>query len=111
VESRDDKMEGSVVFDRDTAFHGMVVGNLTVESGIRADIHGVVTGTLVIRPGAIVDMHGKVDGGVLNEGGQVRVFGIVESIADMGDTKTWLDSSAIVRSEEPDMRASAGELP
>jgi hypothetical protein len=110
VESRDEKMEGSVIFDRDTALHGMVVGNFTVESGIRADIHGVVTGTLAIRPGAIVDVHGKVDGGVLNEGGQVRVFGIIESIADMGDTKTWIDPSAVVRSEEPNTGASAREL-
>jgi cytoskeletal protein CcmA (bactofilin family) len=98
VEARDEKLEGSVVFDRDTALHGMVVGNLTVGRGVRADIHGVVTGTLVVRPGAIVDVHGKVDGALLNEGGQVRVFGIVESITDMGNTKTWVDPSAIVHS-------------
>jgi cytoskeletal protein CcmA (bactofilin family) len=98
VEARDEKIEGSAVFDRDTALHGMVVGNLTVESGVRADIHGVVTGTLVIRPGAIVDVHGKVDGAVLNEGGLVRVFGIVESIADVGNTKTWVDPNALVHS-------------
>jgi hypothetical protein len=87
--------EGRQLVTEDTAFHGLVVGDLVVLSGQHLDLHGMVTGDLIVEEGASATVRGMVNGGVFNHGGQVDILGIVERIS--GDARTVVHKGAIVR--------------
>lgn len=76
------KIEGPFFVDRDLAVHGMITEHATVRAGFALALHGMVTGDLVVEAGARATIHGMVNGAVINNGGHVEIFGMVDSVRD-----------------------------
>jgi len=85
------------VLDNNTTLNGMVVGDLTVVGGVYVMMNGMVTGDLIARQGSSVDVNGTVSGCVVNEGGHVKVQGVVGRIIDTGSEATVVHPNAVVK--------------
>lgn len=68
---------GDMVMDRDGRLSGMVAGDVVVRSGCDVGISGMVAGDVYVEAGARARISGMVSGRVLNDGGVVRVSGMV----------------------------------
>jgi cytoskeletal protein CcmA (bactofilin family) len=91
------KYDGGFLLSEDAELHGMVVGNLTVPSGIYLILRGLVTGDLVAQKGAQVVVRGMVTGMVHNDSADVVVFGMVGAVHDSGSTKAKISEGAIIK--------------
>lgn len=91
------KVEGNTILSEDTQLHGMIVGSTTVSENILLQMHGMIIGNLILKVDSEVYLHGMVNGDVINKGGYLKVFGIVNGklIRESGDTV--VDPKAIVR--------------
>jgi hypothetical protein len=78
-------------------FHGMVNGRVVLHDGAHWDHHGMINGDLVVEPGARANVHGMLNGVLINRGGDVKVYGTVERIANESGAQTWVDPDARVR--------------
>jgi len=92
-----DKVEGSIVLSEDTQLHGMIVGSVMVPKDTVLQLHGMIIGSLTLREESTVYLHGMVMGDVINEGGHLEVFGMVNGKVIRKSGKTMVDSKAIVR--------------
>ena len=70
------EVAGPLTISDDYALHGMVSGDLVVESGGHLQLFGMVTGTLRITDGGSAIIRGMVSKDVLNAG-QLEVYGMV----------------------------------
>lgn len=70
------EVAGPLTISDDYALHGMVSGDLVVESGGHLQLFGMVTGTLRITDGGSAIIRGMVSKDVLNAG-QLEVHGMV----------------------------------
>lgn len=64
-------MNGPAMFECDTKMYGMVVGDITIASGVRAELYGTITGQLTVEAGADVKIFGMVVGGIFDKGGRI----------------------------------------
>ena len=87
---------GDLRLENDMDLYGMVVGNVVVPTGKYLILHGMITGDLKIESGARMVVHGMVQGAVLNLGGDVTIFGMVEIVDDQGPTKTKIMAGAMI---------------
>lgn len=100
MDSVQGKIEGPFFIDRDLAVHGMITELATVRSGCTLVLHGMVTGDLVVEAGARATIHGMVNGTVMNDGGHVEIFGMVDSVCDRSPTAlTVIAPNARVRAQ------------
>ena len=82
MERANHQIDGPHTLTSDLEFHGLVTGSLTVPSGLEVRLHGFVTGDLIVEKGAIAFVAGKVDGAVMNQGGRVKIDGMVGAVRD-----------------------------
>jgi Protein of unknown function, DUF583. len=77
---------------------GIVTGDIQVDADCVAYIKGIVNGSLYVAASANVEVRGTINGTVNNDGGNVRIFGIVDRVVTIkGDT--FLDAGAIIRNK------------
>lgn len=86
-------IQGNWQATEDTEFHGIVTGNAKVLRGVSVAFHGLVSGDLWVEQAARVEVHGTVVGAVVNEGGQVTVWGTVGRIR--GDNVSIMDGASV----------------
>jgi hypothetical protein len=60
----------------DFALNGVVTGSA---GGAALELRGMVAQSLLLEPGSRVELRGKVSGNVINNGGHLRVFGLIDS--------------------------------
>ena len=87
---------GWVVTD-DVQLNGLAEGDLVVSSSATLELNGTVIGTVIVKEGGRATISGTIKGGVVNEGGEVTVLGVVDYISDIGGTRTFVDPLAVVR--------------
>lgn len=68
-----------LLVDRDGVVSGIVDGSVTVAAGCRVEVSGIVSGDLIVGQGAEVELSGMLSGRVINNGGRVRVTGMVSA--------------------------------
>jgi cytoskeletal protein CcmA (bactofilin family) len=83
-----DKIDGNLLVNEDTQLNGMVIGNVSVEENKTLQLNGMVFGEIVIKPTATVYLNGIVNGRVINGGGHLEIFGIVNGavVKQKGET-------------------------
>ena len=97
----DGKIEGPFSIDEDLAMHGMITVSALVRSGVKFILHGMITGDLTVEPGARVIIHGAVNGVVINDGGRVEIFGIVDAVVDRSpQAVTVIDPAAQIKGQQ-----------
>jgi len=92
-----DKVEGETVLTEGTELLGMIVGKTTVSEDTLLKLHGMIVGDLILEKGSTVYLHGTVNGDVINRGGVLQVFGIVNGRIVRQSGETVVDSKALVR--------------
>jgi cytoskeletal protein CcmA (bactofilin family) len=92
-----DKIEKDIDIEEDTTIHGMIVGNVQVLDGVTLHLHGMVIGQVLLKEKSNVYLHGTVNGDVINQGGMLEIFGVVNGKVVKESGKTIIDSNAIVR--------------
>jgi hypothetical protein len=95
------KIESPYVVDEDTSFHGMICGNTIVKDSVTFDVHGMITADLTVEMGGIANIHGMVNGTVYNNGGQVTIWGMVDSLVDARGSMTTVEPGAVIRDRQP----------
>ncbi|WP_336491678.1 hypothetical protein [Methylobacterium nigriterrae] len=86
---------GRQVLAGDVAFHGLLDGDLVVPEGIHLILRGTVNGNVIVEEGGSADIRGMVNGAVVNNGGDVSIYGAVESVT--GTHASHLDPHAVVQ--------------
>ncbi|HEJ6987721.1 TPA: hypothetical protein SMF38_002878 [Klebsiella oxytoca] len=88
MEVLNDVIEGDLSPIHDIKIKGILNGTLIV-NGIHADVHGIVNGDVFVNSGGSVNVYGTVQGSVTNNGGLVTVSGMVgkDVSTASGDTK------------------------
>jgi hypothetical protein len=80
-------IRGDHLFDGDSVFHGMILGDATVAPGARVQLHGMVRGNVLLRSGAHVELRGMVRGGVtVEQGAHLLLAGSVGQVTNHGGT-------------------------
>lgn len=60
------------------AIHGLVYGPICIESSGSLVLHGMCESDVVVEAGGKAELWGVIKGNVINRGGDVHVFGIVD---------------------------------
>jgi cytoskeletal protein CcmA (bactofilin family) len=90
------KLEGDVVFSRDTMLDGTVSGSARVTPGTLLDLRGMIAGDLTLEPNSVVELRGTVNGNVTNIGGRLEVYGVVNGSVFARSGQTTVDPKAVV---------------
>lgn len=91
------KIEGDAIINEDTQLFGMIVGSTTISEKASLQLHGMIIGNLILKEDSKVYLHGMVNGDVINKGGYLEIFGIVNGKIIREKGETIVDSQAIVR--------------
>lgn len=92
----DTDLDGPLTIDGRAVIRAIVRGDVFVVDGGALRLSGQVQGTVTVSPGGSLVMLGTVKGAIINDGGDVDVFGFVGRIEDNGATDTMLAMGAIV---------------
>ena len=91
------KTDGNMSLDHALTLHGMVTGDITVVKGGCLVLHGMCCHNLLVEKEAKAYIHGTVGGNVLNHGGHLEVYGMVEGYVHTTESgNTLIDHNAIV---------------
>jgi len=90
-------IEGDATLREDTAFHGTINGSMTVAERVQAFFHGIVNGQLILNNNSTVYLHGTVNGDVINRGGHLEIFGVVNGRVMREAGESTIHPKAIVR--------------
>lgn len=71
------KIEGNLLVDGEVVLRGMVTGDVTVAAGGSLDLFGMVSGNLILCRHSKTVVRGMVCGDLINQGGSVKVLGMV----------------------------------
>lgn len=85
-----------LLIESTTSITTAIVRDIIVAAGGSLRLSGQVQGDVTVLPGGALIMLGRVKGCVINNGGEVDVFGFVGRIEDRGMTDTMLSMGAIV---------------
>lgn len=88
--------EGNLRLAEDIELFGLVTGSVTVPSGICLLLYGGISGDLIVEQTAEATVHGTVGGSLINNGGEVQVFGTVGRILD-GTGRTRVEPNAVIK--------------
>lgn len=92
-----DKIENDTNIEEDTQLNGMIVGETIVAEGIQLDLNGMIVGNLIVGKSSTVHLFGTVVGDVVNNGGNLEVYGVVNGKIFRNAGNTSLDTRAVVR--------------
>lgn len=85
---------GNQILTGDVAFHGLLEGNMTVPEGVTLSLHGMVNGDVRVEAGGTAEIHGMVNGAVINNGGDVFIYGTVDTVG--GTHPSTIDPNAVI---------------
>ena len=71
------KIEGDVEIASGLQLHGMITGVAVVKEGGIFVLHGMVCNNVIVEEGAIAKIYGMVCRDLINRGGELEVFGMV----------------------------------
>jgi hypothetical protein len=70
-------IKGSLKIANELTLNGMVTDDVTVQAGGHLVVHGMCCRDLVLERGSRVELHGMVVGNVVNCGGVLAVYGMI----------------------------------
>lgn len=95
MEKINTKIIGNTTINEDSAFFGLVTGNMTIAGTVIFQLFGLVAGNLIIEKGVKADLYGLVNGDVINEG-KLNIFGMVNGKV-INSGRVTKDRKAVVR--------------
>ncbi|MCI0362686.1 MAG: hypothetical protein L0219_02325 [Phycisphaerales bacterium] len=90
------KIPPDLVVDNCLDVQGMVSGCIAVRRGGTLHLHGTCGKDLAVEHGGRANVHGTVAGSVLNQGGSVRIYGVVNKDVFTSAGVTHIDPRAVI---------------
>jgi len=90
-------LESPLCVDSELEVQGTVSGSIRVRKPGRLVLRGVCKGHVVLEAGARAELWGIVQGNLINEGGHVSLFGLLEGHAERSGGTTCISADSIVR--------------
>jgi len=91
------RVESPLVVHSELEVRGTVAGSLRVSEAGDFVLRGVCEGDVVIEAGARAEIWGIVEGNLINRGGRVCLFGIVQGYSQRIDGQTSVSCDSVVR--------------
>lgn len=91
------RVESPLVVDGELEVRGTVTGPLHVSKTGAFVLRGVCKGDVVVEPGATAEIWGIVEGNLINRGGSVSLFGLVEGYSQRVGGQTTISCDSVVR--------------
>ena len=91
-----EKINGDYTIDADLEFHGMVTGNATVIKNVNLILHGMICKSLSVEKDGFAVIYGTISGDLVNKGGRVEVFGMVNGKLIENYGETIIHSGAVI---------------
>lgn len=91
------KIDGDLRVQEEFNLHGMVTGSVRVDPRGILRLHGMVSRDLVLEPSSHADLYGMVIGNVVNRGGHLRVFGMINGALHHEAGETLVHPGAVVQ--------------
>jgi len=91
------KLDSNLRLDYALSHHGMITGNIIIEADGELYLHGMCCKDLMIKKGGKAFVYGTVIGNVLNDGGYLEVYGVINGYLRSVDGETEIDEKAIVK--------------
>lgn len=92
------KVVGNTVITEDTRFHGTYEGQVTVKENKTLVLHGMIVGSLYLEDRSDVKVHGTVSKDIINQGGNLEIFGTVNGRIFNNSGTIFIDPNAKVGS-------------
>jgi len=91
-----ENIEGDTWLEQDVELHGIILGSVIVPAGRLFHVCGAVSGSVHLEARARVFLYGYVGGDVVNNGGCLELYGVVNGrvIRQAGTTR--IDRQALV---------------
>lgn len=93
-----DVHDGDITVSENTTVKGIVTGDVTVESGANFVLNGIINGNVYFTNSSTGEIRGMVNGGIVNDGGDVCIYGTINGNVVEKSGKTLIDKQAVVRS-------------
>lgn len=84
-------------FDYSVVIKGQANGNVAVVDGGILIIRGQLNGNLTIHEESEVVIHGQINGDVINNGGNLEVFGMINGRLFRERGNTFIDENAFIK--------------
>jgi autotransporter passenger strand-loop-strand repeat protein len=101
VASTDPGQGGETTIDSKVASLDRIVGNVTVVQGGDFTLNGQVTGNVTVQAGGKLNVYGEVDGTVVNQGGDVTIYGQVHKVDDQSGKSVIVSGATVNGSQAP----------
>ena len=88
------------MIQEDTRLNGMVSGAVNIVAGATLWLNGMIVGDVSVEKNARTYIYGMVSGDVINRGGDLEVYGVVNGRVLCMDGKTLIDPNSVVRETE-----------
>lgn len=89
-----DHLHGRQVLNGDVTFNGLLEGDLIVPAGMTLEMNGTVNGIVEVQTGGVARINGMVNGTVINNGGDVSIYGVVDMVGGTHPSK--VDPKAVI---------------
>ncbi|MEM5625472.1 hypothetical protein AAHB47_12715 [Bacillus wiedmannii] len=96
MKTKKEMVERDWMVDEDTDFQGIATKSIIVDNNVKFKMRGIVSGNLFISKGAEVEIHGTVKGDVGNEGGDLKVYGVIRGSLIIDKGNCFIDKNALV---------------
>lgn len=91
------KIEGDLRVGEEFSLFGMVRGSVFVAPQATLHLYGMMCSNLYLEPGSRVEISGMVSGTVVNQGGSLRVFGMVKGGLRHESGETVVHPKAVIK--------------
>ncbi len=91
------RVESPLVVHSDLEVRGTVAGSLRVSETGAFVLRGVCEGDVVIEVGACAEIWGIIEGNLINRGGRVCLFGLVQGYSQRLGGQTNISCDSVVR--------------
>ncbi len=92
-----DSITGNLIISVDTSIQGTIKGSVSVGSDCNLILNGTIAKDLIIEENSKAELNGVVSGNVINNGGSLRVYGVIFGDLYKNAGEVYIDSKAVIK--------------
>lgn len=80
-----------------TAYRGILNGSITVKENVLFVLYGTVVNNVYLESGSIVEIYGTVSKDIINQGGTLKIHGVINGTVYNLKGELTIDKNALVK--------------
>jgi hypothetical protein len=85
-----------IIADEDVVISGILEGDVYVNKNVNVQINGIVNGNLKITSVSSIKISGTLNGDIINDGGIIEVFGVMNGKIDSENGQCFIHPDAMI---------------